>query len=604
LDEGTDVDAPRDDKTTRRPTGSLLRRGGAFVWAFVLLIVPLGVFLLWPVGLAVAKGFMRDGQFSLFWVGEVLASPDVTRYLLNGAALACVTTAMCFLLAVPLAVLRARCSFRGQTLLGAAVLLPLILPPFVGALSMKQLLGRFGVLNAALARMGWLEGASELFGRLDWFATSGGSLPPDWLASGFLGVAVLQTLHLFPILYLNASAALANIDPAYSQASRNLGAGRVRTFFSITLPLMRPGLFAGGTLVFIWSFTDIGTPLILGYRELVSVEIFDRLTSATTTGWTFALVFVMLSASVSMYVLGKFVFGRASRVESSKATVQAEPQRLGLVGTPLAWLAFGAVIGLAVLPHIGVVLYALSDSWPSDHILPASYSLRHLTAVIEHPKTFGSIVNSLQYAGASTVIDVIFGGIAAWLIVRSRVLGRRGLDALVMLPLAVPGIILAAGYVAMTVPGSWLESIGPHGRPFGILVIAYSVRRLPFVVRGISAGLEQAPESLEEAARTLGAGRFTTAMRITVPLIAANIIAGAVLVFAFSMLEVSDSLILAQTARDYPITKQIYELSRSGTPESAHHAAALGVLGMGLLASTMGLAAALLGKRLGAIFRA
>lgn len=577
----------------------------ALVWAVVLLGVPLGAFLLWPVGLAVARGFTRDDGPSLYWIGEVCGNEMIREYLANGVALACLTTGLCFVLAVPLAVLSARCSFRGQGILGAAILLPLILPPFVGALSMKQLLGQFGVLNAALARVGLLETVREMCAHMGWFSAAVGSTrPPDWLDSGFLGVAVLQTLHLFPIMYLNASAALANIDPAYSQASRNLGAGRVRTFFSITLPLMRPGLFAGGTIVFIWSFTDIGTPLILNYRELLSVEIFDRLSGASTTPWTFALVFVMLSASVSMYVLGKFVFGRSARVESSKATVQAESRRLGLVGTPLAWGLFGTVIILAVLPHAGVVLYALADSWPSDHILPASYTLRHLESVIDHPKTFGSIVNSLQYAGASTAIDVFLGGLAAWLIVRSRVFGRRGLDALVMLPLAVPGIILAAGYVAMTVPGSRLEGIGPHGRPFGILVIAYSIRRLPFMVRGISAGLEQMPESFEEAARTLGAGRLAVVTRITVPLIAANIIAGAVLVFAFSMLEVSDSLILAQTARDYPITKQIYELSRSGTAASAHQAAALGVLGMGLLAGTMGLAATLLGKRLGAIFRA
>ena len=596
------MDVPPDDNLppARRRRGP---RASTLV-AVALVAMPLVAFLLWPVGLSVARGFTDRGETSLYWVSEVLGDEMIRGYLLNGAALACLTTVLCVLLAVPLAVLRSRCRFRGQGLLGAAVLLPLILPPFVGALSMKRLGGRFGVLNTALDRLGWLEAISEWCGQAGWFSTGSGYLPPDWLDCGFAGVAVLQALHLFPIIYLNASAALSNIDPACAQAARNLGAGRARTFFSITLPLMRPGLFAGGTLVFIWSFTDIGTPLILNYRGLVSVEIFDRLSAAATTPWTFALVFVMLSASVSLYVLGKFVFGRTASVESSKATVQDESRRLGLAGTLGAWGAFGGVIALAVLPHVGVVLAALAESWPSNSILPVRYSTRHLASVLTHPRTAGSIVNSLKYAGLSTVVDVVLGSLAAWLIVRSRVFGARALDALVMLPLAVPGLILAAGYVAMTVPGSWLESIGPYGNPLVILVIAYSVRRLPFVVRGISAGLQQAPESLEEAARTLGASRLTTVARITVPLIAANIIAGAVLAFAFAMLEVSDSLILAQTARHYPITKQIYELSRSGTADSANQAAALGVVGMALLAGTMGLAAALLGKRLGAIFRA
>ena len=91
----------------------------------------------------------------------------------------------------------------------------------------------------------------------------GSELPPDWLGSGFVGVVILQALHLFPILYLNLTAALANIDPALGQAARNLGASRLRTFLHVTFPLLMPGLFAGGTIVFIWAFTDIGTPIIV-----------------------------------------------------------------------------------------------------------------------------------------------------------------------------------------------------------------------------------------------------------------------------------------------------------------------------------------------------
>ena len=137
-----------------------------------------------------------------------------------------------------------------------------------------------------------------------------------------------------------------------------------------------------------------------------------------------------------------------------------------------------------------------------------------------------------------------------------------------------------------------------------ILVIAYSVRRIPFVVRGVSAGLQQVPESLEEAARNLGSSRFRAAVRITLPLVAANLIAAGVLTFSFAMLEVSDSLVLAQIDRDYPITKQIYVLFTSGTEDAKQLAAALGVYGMLLLGGTMTLASILLGRKLGAIFRA
>jgi iron(III) transport system permease protein len=309
-----------------------------------------------------------------------------------------------------------------------------------------------------------------------------------------------------------------------------------------------------------------------------------------------------LSGSVGLYLVGKFVFGRAIPGGGSKSTTQAQTRRLGLLGTLGAWALFGGIVLVSLLPHIGVVLLSVTDRWFLT-ILPERYTMEHLAAVLDAPATYNSIVNSLRYAGLSTAIDIALGSLAAWLIIRARAPLRNALDGLCMLPLAVPGLILAAGYVSITVPGSWLESIGPTRNPFVLLVIAYSVRRLPFVVRGVSAGLQQVPESLEQAARNLGASKLRTAWKITVPLILANVIAAGVLTFSFAMLEVSDSLVLAQKEIDYPITKQIYEMA-SGQEHELYQAAALGVYGMALLAGTMALATLLLGRRLGAIFRA
>lgn len=559
------------------------------LWAG-LLVALMGAFLILPVMRSISSGFFSEGQLSGYWFVRTITNPILMAELGNTLLLALATTSVSLLLSLPLALIRTKYSFPGINILSVLLLMPLILPPFVGAIAMKRLLGQFGVFNLILERIGWLDMSQ--------------ALPPDWLGSGFVGVVFLQSLHLFPILYLNISAALANVDPAYSQAARNLGASALKTFFKITFPLIRPGLFAGGTIVFIWSFTDIGTPSIIGYDHLTPVTIFKELAGAEINPRTFSLVFIMLSSSVTLYLMGKFLFGRGFAGDSSKATMVAETRRLGVVATLGAWFLFGGVIFIAVLPHIGVLLLGLADSWINT-ILPESFTLRHLRFVITNPDTIGSIVNSLRYAGISTVIDIIFGSLAAWLIVRSKIFGGAFLDGLCMLPLAVPGLILAAGYVAMTAPGTALEAIGPTRNPFMILVIAYSVRRLPFVVRGVSAGLQQLPEALEEAARNLGASTVMTWMRITVPLIAANIIAAAVLTFAFQMLEVSDSLILAQTADYYPITKQIFRLATStGSPEATSQAAAMGIYGIALLGTTMGVASLLLGKRLGMIFRA
>ncbi len=554
-----------------------------------VLIAMLGVALLWPISFSIYRAFYNDtdGWLGGYWFRSAFSSPEYLGYMRNSLMLATSATLMAMVLAIPLALVRAQCKFRGAALLSVLVLVPLILPPFVGAMSIRRFLSRDGVLSVLLMNMGLLDRST---------------LNPNWLEAGkFWAVSLLQALHLFPILYLNVSASLANIDPAFEQAARNLGASRWRTFWRVTLPLLRPGLFAGGTIVFIWALTDIGTPLIAGYSELLPVNIFNRLREQNIGSETYALVTILLLGSTGLYLLGKLVLGRGMPTGGSKATAAAEMRQLGIWGTLGAWLLFGAVILLAILPHIGVVLRALSGRWMNT-VLPTEWTLEHMRYVLRRPQSYNSIINSLRYSSVATLLGLVIGGAIAWLIVRSRAVGRTVLDTLSMLPLAVPGMILAAGYVIITAPGTALAAIGPRGNPFGILVIAYAVRRLPFVVRGIAAGLQQIPPEFEEASRNLGAGPQRTAWRITLPLLAASIIAAVILTFSFAMLEVSDSLMLAQRQADFPITKEIFTQA-TGPGEAMPRAAAMGVYAMGLLAATMAAATLLLGRRLGAIFR-
>ena len=172
-----------------------------------------------------------------------------------------------------------------------------------------------------------------------------------------------------------------------------------------------------------------------------------------------------------------------------------------------------------------------------------------------------------------------------------------------MLPLAVPGIVIAFGFMGMGVKYHWAKMIfDPIGNPVWLLALSYAVRRLPYVVRAISAGLEQTPEELELAARNLGAGAWIVLRRFTVPLIAANLLVGALFAFSFSMLEVSDSLILAQKAEFYPITKAIFDLSQI-LGEGPLIACAFGVWAMAFLAATLAAGGIILGRKIGTIFR-
>ena len=199
-------------------------------------------------------------------------------------------------------------------------------------------------------------------------------------------------------------------------------------------------------------------------------------------------------------------------------------------------------------------------------------------------------------------IDVLLGIAIAYVVVRSRIAGRQVLDFLAMLPLAVPGLVLAFGYLAMSQEGRLFAFLNPVRDPTILLIIAYSVRRLPYVVRAAAAGFEQTSETLEEAAQNLGCPPLKAMIKVTLPLIMANLIAGGLLAFAFAMLEVSDSLILAQKQAFYPITKAIMELFQL-LGDGKFIASALGVWAMAFLGITLAGLSELLGKKLGALFR-
>jgi iron(III) transport system permease protein len=361
-------------------------------------------------------------------------------------------------------------------------------------------------------------------------------------------------------------------------------------------------LFAGGTLVFIWSFTELGTPLIFDYARVTSVQIYYGLREISGNPFPFVLVAVMLVSSIGLYAIGKGLFGRAGYAMTARATVASGPRRLSGKAGWLCTAGFIGVTTVAVLPHVGVILVAFSRDWYAS-VLPHDTTLQNIRLALGHDLTVTAIANSLKFSSAATIIDVALGVAIAYVVVRSRLASRHALDFLAMLPLAVPGLVLAFGYLAMSQDGRWFSFLNPVRNPTVLLVVAYSIRRLPYVVRSAAAGFEQTSETLEEAAQNLGCPPLKAAIKITLPLIAANLAAGVLLAFAFAMLEVSDSLVLAQKQAYYPITKAIMELFQL-LGDGKFLASALGVWAMLFLGTTMAAASLFLGKKLGSLFQA
>jgi iron(III) transport system permease protein len=583
------------------------------LFAFILAIF--AVFLIWPIGLTVSGAFIDpEGGFTTrYFFGDlgVFSDSNYRDGIRNSLTIAAGTTILCLLLALPLAALSTRYEFPGKALLSSLVMVPLILPPFVGAIGLRSLLGRYGALNALLVSIGLLPAEHP---GIDF-------LGDDFIGGRFTGIVIAEALHLYPILFLNVTAAMANLDPALDEAAQGLGASRWTRFSRITLPLITPGVFAGATIVFIWSFTELGTPLMFDFHEVTPVQIFYGLQEVQTSPRPYALVVVMLGLAVGLYLFSKWLVGGKSYEMQGKASIASTSSRLnGLKGVG-AMLAFFFVIGLAVLPHVGVVLssFSVDGQWYRS-ILPTEWTSGHYANALTHNLAVGSIRNSLLYASIAMVLCITIGLAISYLNVRVKIKGGWLLDSLAMLPLAVPGLVMAFGFVAMSfhwpfpqlaeyfksldAPGlaSLMQLRGQSPNPLLFLIVAYAIRRLPYVVRSASAGLQQTSGQLEEAALNLGATPMTAIRRIVVPLIMANLIAGGILAFSFAMLEVSDSIVLADKEQHYPITKAIYDMFlRLG--DGPYIASAMGVWGMALLTVTLVGAGMMMGKKLGAIFR-
>ena len=546
-----------------------------------------GCFFIWPIWEIIRGGFFDcEHRFTLSYLRTVFQNPVYIEGLVNSFIMGIGSTLLGLIIAVPLAYLFNGYEFWGKRFFSSLILLPIMLPPFVGANGVLQLLGTYGTLNTFLIQIGLMNPQQ----------------PFDWLgAFPMASIIVMNALSLYPILYLNIVASLANLDPTLGEAAENFGCKGFKKFWYITFPLIRPGVFAGCTIVFIWAFTELGVPLMFNFNRVTSVQIYNGLKEIGGNPFPYALVAVMFILSAAFYLMGKGLFEKNNYASVAKASHGQTPKNLNFWGNLGCCSLFSGVTCLALAPHLSVVFFSLASDWYKT-ILPSSWTLNNYIAALGDSLTIPSIQNSLIYASFATLVSAILGIGIAFVVVRTKLPGRQLLDTCSMMPLAVPGLVMAFGFVAMSQEGRIFACLNPVKNPTVLLIISYAIRKLPLMVRSSVAGLQQIAPAYEEAAQNLGCSYLKAVRKITLPLIAANLTAGAILVFSQAMLEVSDSLILAQKQAFYPITKSIYELLNllgNGTFLSC----ALGVWAMTFLAVTIIGASVLLGKSFGAVFK-
>mgnify|MGYP001437447844 CR=1 FL=1 len=549
--------------------------------AVSLTILLLLFFLILPTILIVSKAFIGPEGWTLEYFSLLFSNNLQMSFISNSLMIGLFTTISCTIISLPLAIFNARFEYRFKSLLSALLLVPLIMPPFVGAIGIQRFFARFGAINIFLLDHNFIQS------------------PINWLADEnmFWAVIFLETLHLYPIMYLNLTAAIANIDPSLDEAATICGSSLLQRYKNILWPLIRPGFLSGALIIFIWSFTDLGTPLLVGYHETIPVFIFNMVTDINENPIGFALVFIVILITTSIFIFSKFGFNEKKYQMMGRGHTNVSVKKASFLFKIIIYPTVISTISIALIPHITVIITSFSDGWFMT-ALPEKFTTKYYYQVFSHDLSLIGIKNSILFSCLATFLDVILGVLLAYIIVRKSLPFSQFLDALVMTPLALPGIILAFGYV-VSYTGTFLD---PLTNPIPLLIIAYSVRRLPFMVRSAVSGFQQINSSLEEASQVMGASKLYTLRKITIPLITANLIAGGLLCFSYAMLDVSDSLILAMKDQYYPLTKSIYSLYlEQGSGEFV--ASALGSISMIILSVCIIGSSVLLGKKMGELFK-
>jgi iron(III) transport system permease protein len=545
--------------------------GVILIWLFLI------VFLLYPLARIFYDAVTDDaGRLTLENFVEFFTDGFYVRSLWNSMLLGLGVVVSTSALGIAVAVLLVRYEFRGRALFSYLTLVPIISPPLVGVLGFVFILGRAGTVNVLL--MDYLD-----------------LVRPINFMYGLHGVLLVETLHLFPMITLNVVDALGKVDPSLEEAAESVGARPWRRLWTITLPLTTPGYVAGALLVFIWTFADFVTPLVLGVHDLLAsqaylniVQFVDR--RLFRMGIVISVLLVLL-AVLFLLAARHYV---AIKDYSSLAYSRVERRRLTGVREALAVAGLGFVMLLSFIPYLGVGLAAFGRGW-SLTPLPTAYTLQFFERVlVETPKY---VTNSLVYSALAVVICIAAGVPIAWILARTQLPGRGTLDALNTLILAIPGTAIGIAYVRAFHPE--LPGLGlALTRLWIILPLVLAIRRLPYTVRGSYASLLLVHRSLEEAASSVGASRVRTFRDVTLPLIWKGVLVGGLFSFMTSLQEASAVLFLTLGGWE-TITVGIFNFYIAG---SASEAAALGVVLIVVAATCLAVINRVAGARMGGMF--
>jgi len=520
------------------------------VWNVILFVALLIIFLLvvYPMG-SIFLASLRDpftNELTSANYTSLFTTPFYWRCLKNSLSMGFAAAFFSVIIGVPFAYFTSRFLMPLTTTFRTVATLPLVLPSFIGAQAWLLLLGKSGIVTTFLAPV---------------FSLFGMGQPSIY---GWHGVVLVFTMSYFPFVVLMVSAAINSVDSSLEEAALNLGSSPWRVFRTVTLPVITPAIASGALMVFCMSVENFGVPSIIGgdYKvisEQAYAEFINEMGGNPSMAGSLSIVLVLITLFFTVLQKG-FVERKNYAMSSLRPPIKKElpPLRLWL-----AW-AYCLIVALVALMPFFIVFFAAFTKTSGPVLYYGEFSMDNLAQAIQiAPRP---ILNSFFLSTVATIIGMLFGVVSSYLIVRKKGLAGYTLDLASMLPLiiagSVLGIALAATYNSPPVilTGTW-----------GILVMAYFIRKVPFSIKTTSSLLMQIDQSVEEASINLGVPPFRSFLKVVIPTMLPGIIAGAVLMWVTIIAELSSTIVLYYGPWS-TMTVQIYQYISSGDfgPASAY----------------------------------
>jgi iron(III) transport system permease protein len=534
-----------------------LAMGGAVLALAVLVVLPL---------LSLVGGSLTaEGRLTLEHFRSAFGQRLYVQASLNSLVLGVATAVLSILIGFPMAWAVSRTDLPAKAFVHLTATLAYLTPPFLTAIAFVNLASPNAGLWNRLVRdtLGWSGLTVDIF-----------TMP------GLIGVTAL---HTFPFVYFLAASALTSVDASVEDAARILGAGRWRIAIRITAPLVAPAVLSGALLAFVNAIALFGSQAILGLPGRVftlPTRIYTLFDYPPQYGLASALSLVFVALTVLALALQRAYLAKRSYVTLGGKGMRREPVALGRARWGVLAFCVAVFLVAIVAPYATLVAVSFSRSWGLQFW--QNLTLAHYRFVLfEYDVTRRAILNSLILATLTATTAVLLGSVISWLDLRTRIVGRRWLDYASLVPLGLPGIVMAVALIQF-----WLRVPVPLYGTLAILLLAYTARFIPLGVRAANAALRQVDPSLEETARITGAGWLRTLRRVTLPLCRPGLVAGWLLVFVPAIQELSASILLF-SAESITLAVAVYNLYETGYLEPV---AALAIVNMVIIAVALALA--------------